>query len=180
MPVQDQYLAYVLEQLTGLGSLRSNRMFGGIGLYSREIFFGLIDDDTLFFKTDDSNIAPYRERNMPRFMPFPDRPEAVLGYHQVPADVIEDAEQLVDWARKSVDVALRSQVAKAARTRGPARKAAVKNASARKSSARKAPARKVATTKPSAKKKAAPAKRAMTRKRAAPMRGARKAARRAK
>ena len=117
MPVQDQYLAYVLEQLTALGSLRSNRMFGGIGLYSRELFFGLIDDDTLFFKTDESNIEPYRERKMPRFMPFPDRPEAVLGYHQVPADVIEDAEQLVDWARKSVEVALRSQVAKAAKKR---------------------------------------------------------------
>jgi DNA transformation protein len=79
-------------------------MFGGIGLYSDGIFFGLIDDDTLFFKTNDSNIAPYRERNMPRFMPFPDRPEAVLGYHQVPADVIEDAETLVAWARQSIQV----------------------------------------------------------------------------
>jgi DNA transformation protein len=117
MSVQDQYLAYVLEQLAGLGSLRSNRMFGGIGLYSREIFFGLIDDDTLFFKTDESNIAPYRDRNMSRFMPFPDRPEAVLGYHQVPADVIEDAEQLVEWARKSVQVALRRQVEKSTRKR---------------------------------------------------------------
>jgi len=120
MPVQDQYLAYVLEQLTGLGSLRSNRMFGGIGLYCREIFFGLIDDDTLYFKTDESNIASYRERGMPRFMPFPDRPEAVLGYHQVPADVIEDAEQLVDWARKSVEVALRRQVEKSGTKRTPA------------------------------------------------------------
>jgi DNA transformation protein and related proteins len=128
MPVQDQYLAYVLEQLAGLGSLRSNRMFGGIGLYSRELFFGLIDDDTLFFKTDESNIAPYRERSMPRFMPFPDRPEAVLGYHQVPADVIEDAEQLVEWARKSVDVALRSQLAKATRARKPAKQAVKKPA----------------------------------------------------
>jgi DNA transformation protein len=115
MTVQAQYLAYILEQLAGLTTLRSNRMFGGIGLYSDGLFFGLIDDDTLFFKTDDSNIAPYRDRQMPRFMPFPDRPEAVLGYHQVPAEVIEDAEALVDWARKSVAVALRSQAAKAAR-----------------------------------------------------------------
>jgi DNA transformation protein len=134
MSVQDQYLAYVLEQLAALGSLRSNRMFGGIGLYSREIFFGLIDDDTLFFKTDEGNIAPYRDRNMPRFMPFPDRPEAVLGYHQVPADVIEDAEQLVEWARQSVAVALRRQVAKATRTRKPKKPKPKKRA---KTSARK-------------------------------------------
>lgn len=122
MTVQAQYLAYILEQLAGLNSLRSNRMFGGIGLYSDGLFFGLIDDDTLFFKTGDSNIAPYRERHMPRFMPFPDRPEAVLGYHQVPADVIEDAEMLVDWARKSVAVALAAHSkklrARPAKTRG--------------------------------------------------------------
>jgi len=144
MSVQDQYLAYVLEQLAGLGSLRSNRMFGGIGLYSREIFFGLIDDDTLFFKTDESNIAPYRERQMPRFMPFPDRPEAVLGYHQVPADVIEDAEQLVEWGRRSVEVALRRQVEKSTRTR--ARTARKKSASLQPKNAVKKAARKTAKT----------------------------------
>lgn len=144
MPVQDQYLAYILEQLAALGSLRSNRMFGGIGLYCREIFFGLIDDDTLYFKTDESNIAPYAERRMPRFMPFPDRAEAVLGYHQVPADVIEDAEQLVEWARRSVDVALRRQVAKAGKRRKPAAPRAKKTSTKKKSSGKtraKRPAR---------------------------------------
>jgi DNA transformation protein and related proteins len=154
MPVQEQYLAYVLEQLARLGSLRSNRMFGGIGLYSREMFFGLIDDDTLFFKTDEENITPYRERNMPRFMPFPDRPDAVLGYHQVPADVIEDAEQLVDWARKSVEVALRRQVAKATKIRKPVKKKVAKKAvkkPAKKKAAKRAP--KKTARKPARRKK---------------------------
>ena len=95
MAVQPQYLAYILEQLEALGRLRSRRMFGGVGLYSGELFFGLIDDDTLFFKTDGTNSADYIARNMPRFMPFPDRPEAVMAYYQVPADIIEDAESLV-------------------------------------------------------------------------------------
>ena len=124
MAVQPQFLEYNLEQLSGLGGVRSNRMFGGVGLYSEGLFFGLIDDDTVFFKTDESNIAQYRERNLPRFMPFPDRPEAVLGYHQVPADVIEDAETVVTWARQSVAVALASQARKVAKKRaGSARSA---------------------------------------------------------
>ena len=123
MPVQPGYFEYVLEQLAALPALRPNRMFGGIGLYSDGIFFGLIDDDTLFFKTNDSNIAAYRDRNMPRFMPFPDRPEAVLGYHQVPADVIEDAETLVAWARQSIQVQLSLQAEKPARkARGAAKR----------------------------------------------------------
>jgi DNA transformation protein len=115
-PVQPQYLAYVLEQLERLGSLRPNRMFGGVGLYADGLFFGLIDDDTLFFKTGERNIAAFRERNMPRFMPFPEKTNLALGYHQVPADVIEDAETLVSWAREAVAVALAAQAAKATRT----------------------------------------------------------------
>jgi DNA transformation protein len=113
MAVQPQYLAYVLEQLEGIGGVRSRRMFGGVGLYSGELFFGLIDDDTLFFKTDGSTSADYIARGMPRFMPFPDRPEAVMAYYQVPADVIEDVEAIQVWARKAVAVALASRTAKA-------------------------------------------------------------------
>jgi DNA transformation protein and related proteins len=114
MAVRPQYLAYILEQLEGLTSLRSRRMFSGVGLYSGDLFFGLIHDDTLFFKTDGSTSADYIARFMPRFMPFPTRPEAILAYHQVPADIIEDSESLQIWARKSVAVALTSQAAKAA------------------------------------------------------------------
>ena len=113
MAVQPQYLAYILEQLAAIDGLHSRRMFGAVGLYSGELFFGLIDDDTLFLKTDGSNAADYTSRNMPRFMPFPDRPEAVMAYYQVPADIIEDDEALHAWARKSVAVALLSRAAKA-------------------------------------------------------------------
>jgi len=113
MAVRPQYLAYLLEQLEGVADLRSRRMFSGVGLYSGDLFFGLIHDDTLFFKTDGSTSADYIARGMPRFMPFPTRPEAVLAYHQVPADIIEDGEALQIWARKSVAVAQVSQTARA-------------------------------------------------------------------
>ena len=115
MAVRAQYLAYLLEQLGGLSDLRSRRMFSGCGLYSGDLFFGLVHDDTLFFKTDGSNSAEYIAREMPKFMPFPDRPNAVMSYYQVPAEVIEDAETLGAWAKKSVAVALTAQAAKASK-----------------------------------------------------------------
>lgn len=107
MSVQAQYLAYVLEQLAGLGAVNTRRMFGGVGLYRGELFFGLIDDDTLFFKADASNSAQYLARRMPRFM-APADSTAEKGYFQVPADIIEDNEALAEWARQSVAVALAS------------------------------------------------------------------------
>ena len=47
---------------------------------------------------------------------FPTGPKPCMAYYQVPADVIEDVEELVRWARKSVAVALAHA---ARRKRGP-------------------------------------------------------------
>jgi hypothetical protein len=63
-------------------------------------------------------------------MPPTERPMGPFGYHQVPADVIEDAEILVDWARKSVAVALGSRARKP-RIREPGKKRAKKRATKR-------------------------------------------------
>jgi DNA transformation protein and related proteins len=121
--VKPQYLEYILEQMGGLGAVSTRRMFGAVGLYSGELFFGLIDFDTLFLKTDETNSAQYMTRNMPRFMTTVNRP---MGYYQVPADIIEESEALVSWARQSVGVALRSQAVKSQgkAARPPARRKA--------------------------------------------------------
>jgi DNA transformation protein len=102
MAVTPDYLQYVLEQLGGLAHVSSRRMFGGIGLYCDGVFFGLIDNDTLFFKVDDSNRPDYVARGMAAFRPFPDRPDQSTSYFEVPADALEDRDELAVWARKSV------------------------------------------------------------------------------
>src|SRR5918995_3146576 len=106
MSVSDNYRTYIVEQLAALPALSTRRMFGGIGIYSDTLFFALIDDDVLFFKVDDANRDDYVSRGMKAFMPFPGQPS--LGYFQVPAEVIEEAEELARWARRSVEVAQRA------------------------------------------------------------------------
>jgi DNA transformation protein len=106
MSVSNGYRTYIVEQLAAVAALSTRRMFGGLGLYSGEWFFALIDDDVLFFKVDDANREDYTSRGMKAFMPIPDK--ASMGYFQVPAEVIEDAEELTRWARRSVVVALRA------------------------------------------------------------------------
>jgi DNA transformation protein len=105
MPVSPDYLNFALEQLAGLGNVSARRMFGGAGLYSGGLFFGLIDDDVLYLRVDDSNRADFESRRMPAFQPFKDKPEFSMSYYQAPAEVLEDAEQLIMWARRSVSVA---------------------------------------------------------------------------
>ena len=118
MSVSDNYRTYIVEQLAGVPALSTRRMFGGIGLYSGDRFFALIDDDVLFFKVDDANREDYVSRGMKAFVPFPGQPS--LGYFQVPADVIEEAEELTRWARRSVEVAQRAGMKK--KPKKPARK----------------------------------------------------------
>jgi DNA transformation protein len=104
MAVSPGFLDFVLEQLESLGDVTARRMFGGAGLYAAEIFFAVIDDDTLFFKVDDSTKAVYLEAGMPPFQPYPDRPETSFRYYQVPVGVLEDRDELVAWARRAVEV----------------------------------------------------------------------------
>jgi DNA transformation protein len=105
MAVSSSFLAYVIDQLAGLGRVRSRRMFGGVGLYCEELFIGLLDDDVMYLKVDDSNRDDFNARGMKPFQPFRDKPEYSMSYYQVPAETIEDAEDLVRWARKAVRVA---------------------------------------------------------------------------
>lgn len=115
MAVSDDFRDFVLEQLAPAGRVSSRRMFGGIGLYLDGLFFALIDDDVLYFKTDDSNRPRYEGAGSKPFCPYPDRPEKSMGYWEVPADVLEDSEQLAVWAREAMQVALRAQSGKPAR-----------------------------------------------------------------
>ena len=106
MSVSNGYRTYIIEQLGAVPALSTRRMFGGVGLYSGEWFFALIDDDVLFFKVDDANREDYVSRGMKAFMPIPGK--ASFGYYQVPADVIEEAEELTRWARRSASVRMPS------------------------------------------------------------------------
>jgi DNA transformation protein len=118
------FVAYVLEQLAGLGGVSSRRMFGGAGLYCDEFFFGLIADDVLYLRTDDSNRADYAARGAAQFRPYAARPQLSMNYYAAPAEVLEDAAELVTWARRSVAVAMQAPPtgAKAAAPRAQGRK----------------------------------------------------------
>jgi DNA transformation protein len=109
MAVSDDFRTFVVEQLRPAGRLTERRMFGGVGLYLDDLFFALIDDDTLYFKTDDSNRPRYERAESRPFCPDPVRPDKTMAYWQVPAEVLEDADELAVWAREAMTVALKAK-----------------------------------------------------------------------
>jgi DNA transformation protein and related proteins len=79
-------------------------MFGGVGIYSGQLFFALIADDVLYFKVDESTRPDFEARGMEPFRPFGED-GGTMKYYQLPEDVLEDPEELRPWAEKAVAIA---------------------------------------------------------------------------
>ena len=105
--VTDGFRAFVLEQLADVKSLQARPMFGGIGLYAGDVFFGIVASDVLYLKVDDSNRERYASEGMPAFQPYLGKPIS-MSYYQVPARILEDGDELTAWARASVRAAARA------------------------------------------------------------------------
>jgi DNA transformation protein len=105
MAVNRSFQILVVDQLSSvLPSVRARPMFGGVGIYSGELFFALIAEDAVYFKVDASNRADFEARGMEPFRPFGDDGGA-MHYFQLPEDVLEDPEALRPWAEKALAVA---------------------------------------------------------------------------
>ena len=104
MKVSDGFRSFAMDQLDAVPGLRAKAMFGGIGLYANEAFFGILAADVLYLKVDDSNRRDYEAAGATPFKPFADRPMS-MSYYAVPLAVLEAAPELTRWAAKSIAVA---------------------------------------------------------------------------
>lgn len=109
MPISEEFLVYVLDQLSRLPGVSSRKMFGGLCLFHGGRAFGLISEDTLFLKVDDSNRADFVAAGTQPFSPFPDKPQYVMSYYEVPVDILEDRDQLKAWSLKAIAVARKAK-----------------------------------------------------------------------
>lgn len=106
--VSDTFRHFVLDQFEELGDVAPRAMFGGVGLYHRGVFFGIIAGDVLYLKVDDTTRPDYVRAGMAPFMPYPER-GGTMQYYAVPVDVLESPEQLARWAKRAIAVAERQK-----------------------------------------------------------------------
>ncbi len=104
LKVSDAFKSFVLDQLEELGDVVPRSMFGGVGLYYRGVFFGILARDTMYLKVGESNVADYERAGMKPFKPYPNR-SGTMRYYAVPLEVLESAPELVAWARRATVVA---------------------------------------------------------------------------
>lgn len=105
MAVTPGFADFVVEQLDRCGPIATKRMFGGVGVYSGDTFFALIDNDVLYLKVDDSTRPDFERAGCGPFQPYGDERES-MQYYSVPVAVLEDADELCAWGRKAIAVAV--------------------------------------------------------------------------
>jgi len=106
MAVSDEFIDYVIDQLSAWGDVSARRMFGGAGLYCDGRMFGVVADDVAYLKVDDSNREDFVKAGASPFNPYPDKVKTtVMSYYEIPADVLENPKVLTEWAQRSLDVA---------------------------------------------------------------------------
>ena len=110
MPVSPSFRAFALEQLGRVApDIRAKSMFGGVGIYSGELFFALLDNDILYLKVDDSNRGDFVARGLGPFRPTGESGE-VMQYYELSADILEDADEMRPWVEKAIAVAAAKKV----------------------------------------------------------------------
>ena len=109
MAVSPSFRTFIIEQLGRVvPRIRARSMFGGVGIYAGDVFFALIDDDTLYFKVDDVNRPEFVARGMGPFRPYGEDGEE-MQYYQVPADLLDDPDALRPWAERAIAAAGRKK-----------------------------------------------------------------------
>ena len=67
MSRSSEFVEFVVENLQALGPVCPKRMFGGYGIFMDGLMFGLITDDTLYFKVDALNDAAFEGLGLAHF-----------------------------------------------------------------------------------------------------------------
>ncbi|TFG48303.1 MAG: TfoX family protein [Gemmatimonadales bacterium] len=90
------------------GTIRSRRMFGGVGVYAGERGFALIDDDIIYLKADDLTVPAFEAEGLPPFRPFGEGTKP-MKYYTVPVEWLDDVELLGPWAARALEAADRGK-----------------------------------------------------------------------
>jgi DNA transformation protein len=107
------FVDHVVETLRTFGPVEVRRMFGGQGIYHQGHFFALIDEGTLYLKTDAESRGEFDARGLAPFT-FEKKGERIeTHYRAVPEEALEDAAEMARWARLGYAAALRAASAKA-------------------------------------------------------------------
>ena len=98
---------FLQDELRPLGKVTVRRMFGGAGVYCDGLMFGLVADDTLYFRVDDGNRRAFEAEGSAPFSYDGKGRTIVLPYWRVPERLFDEPDEMLVWARAALAAARR-------------------------------------------------------------------------
>lgn len=128
MAVDPEFVEHVLDLFSGLGPLRTGRMFSGVAVYAEEdaMFAMISSSQTVYMKSDAATLPAFEAAGAEPFTYTRSSGERqVTSLMSVPESAMDDASEALDWARLSMGPARAAAAKKRAeKARKAARKAA--------------------------------------------------------
>ena len=111
------FLAFLEEQLGGLGPISIRRMFSGAGVFAGGVMFALVSDDTLYFKTDEMARADFEGEGMDAFTyATKGGRNTLITYWRAPERLFDEPDEMLAWAGRALATAKRTGAKKPRRT----------------------------------------------------------------
>jgi len=109
MVASDSFVEFLREQLAPLGRLTMRGMFGTTGVFCNGLMFGIVTDDTLYFRVDDQNREIFKEaESAPPLSYEKDGRSIDLAFWRAPERLLDEPDELVTWARAALAAAGRA------------------------------------------------------------------------
>ena len=121
MTASDGFAEFLSDQLAPLGRITMRRMFGKTGVFCDGVMFGMVTENTLYFRVDDRNRETFKEAEASPPLNYRKKGETIdLSFWRVPERLFDEPDELMTWARAAL-AAARRVAAKRERT-APRRK----------------------------------------------------------
>jgi DNA transformation protein len=108
MVASDGFAEFLREQLAPLGRISFRRMFGKTGVFRDGLMFGMVSEDTLYFRVDDGNRELFREAAATPPLNYEKRGQIIdLSFWRAPERLLDEPEALLASARAALAAARR-------------------------------------------------------------------------
>jgi len=106
MAPSEGFKDFIKDQLAGFAPVSIRNMFGGAGIYADGVMFALLADDVLYLKINEASARAFEAEGMGPFTYQPDgKPPVAMSYWEVPPRLLEEPEELAEWAREAHRIA---------------------------------------------------------------------------
>jgi DNA transformation protein and related proteins len=94
------------------GPITLKRFFGGEGIYADDVMIGMVFDDVIFFKTDEETRKAFAAEKTEPFSFMKGGERVVTTWFALPDRLYDDPEELAQWARAALKVAVNAPAAR--------------------------------------------------------------------